>query len=431
MSFPSDLKAVLPQWVREGLLAPTQAEAIARRHDLDMGAPGSGGLLLPAIYLIGACLIGGGAISFVAAHWDTLPVPLRIGLLLVVMSGCEITGYILWRVRGTRARLGQALVVVGAIVFGASIFLVAQMLHMHGPPHTAFAVWAAGALVLAYATMSVWTMALACIVSYSWCMGWVDANPHDAFWYPVALIAACTPFLKQRSVLVFAALLLALAGGLLVCASQDAGQEWGPMMMAVALGALYRALGLWLEGRPDNTELALPARLLGGAVLLVPVFFLSFHLGAERSAVVKNVWTADGWLWTAWLAVVWAAALVTAWSSRGTTHSEGEYSRSSRAMIIGAVLVTAGISAGHHIVLPVTANLALIGVVGALIWDAVEGADRRAFWLGLGLLCLVLMSRFLEWDTHLMIKSAVFVLCGVAVLVGGVRFEKHLQEGRP
>jgi len=193
--------------------------------------PGSGGLLLPAIYLIGACLIGGGligggAISFVAAHWDTLSVPLRIGLLLVVMSGCEITGYILCHVRGTRARLGQALVVVGAIIFGASIFLVAQMLHMHGPPHTAFAVWTAGALMLAYATMSVWTMALAGIVSYSWSIGWVDANPHDAFWYPVALIVACTPFLKQRSVLVFAALLLALAGGLLVCA----GQEWGTFM---------------------------------------------------------------------------------------------------------------------------------------------------------------------------------------------------------
>ena len=28
MSFPSDLKAILPQWVREGLLAPSQAEAI-------------------------------------------------------------------------------------------------------------------------------------------------------------------------------------------------------------------------------------------------------------------------------------------------------------------------------------------------------------------------------------------------------------------
>jgi hypothetical protein len=100
-------------------------------------------------------------------------------------------------------------------------------------------------------------------------------------------------------------------------------------------------------------------------------------------------------------------------------------------MIIGAVLVTSGISAGHHVVLPVTANLALIGVTVELIWDAVEGADRRAFWLGLGLLSLVLISRFFEWGTHLMIKSAVFVLCGVAVLVGGLRFEKHLQGGRP
>jgi len=82
--------------------------------------------------------------------------------------------------------------------------------------------------------------------------------------------------------------------------------------MAVALGALYRTLGLCLEGRPDHGVVALPARLFGGAALLVSVFFLSFHLGPEGSAVVRNIWTANGWLWTVWLAVVWAGVLVTA-----------------------------------------------------------------------------------------------------------------------
>ena len=49
--------------------------------------------------------------------------------------------------------------------------------------------------------------------------------------------------------------------------------------------------------------------------------------------------------------------------------------------------------------------------------------------MGLPLLALVIVSRFLEWDTHLMVKSAVFVLCGVGVILGGARFEKHLKGG--
>jgi hypothetical protein len=96
-------------------------------------------------------------------------------------------------------------------------------------------------------------------------------------------------------------------------------------------------------------------------------------------------------------------------------------------MLAACVLVTVGIAAGHHVVLAVMANLALVGIAGGLLWDAVAVGQRREFWLGLGLLSLVLVSRFLEWDTHLMVKSAVFVLCGIAVIVGGSRFEKHLK----
>ena len=77
------------------------------------------------------------------------------------------------------------------------------------------------------------------------------------------------------------------------------------------------------------------------------------------------------------------------------------------------------------------ANLALVGIAGGLLWDAVTEGQRREFWLGLGLLSLVMVSRFLEWDTHLMVKSEVFVLCGIGVILGGVRFEKHLKERQP
>ena len=66
-------------------------------------------------------------------------------------------------------------------------------------------------------------------------------------------------------------------------------------------------------------------------------------------------------------------------------------------------------------------------VAGALLWEAVVGAQRQQFWLGLGLFVLVVVSRFVEWDTHLMVKSVVFILGGIGVTIGGVRFEKSLK----
>ena len=97
------------------------------------------------------------------------------------------------------------------------------------------------------------------------------------------------------------------------------------------------------------------------------------------------------------------------------------------AMLAAALLVTVGIAAGHEVVLVIMANLALLAVAGALLWEAVSAGQRREFWLGLGLFVLVIVSRFLEWDTHLMLKSAVFILFGVGVTIGGVRFERHLK----
>ena len=81
MNFASELRRELVQWVCDGLVEPTQAEAIRERYP-DQDAGGTTSLLLPAIYIIGAALIGGGAISFVAANWDSIPIPVRIGLLV-------------------------------------------------------------------------------------------------------------------------------------------------------------------------------------------------------------------------------------------------------------------------------------------------------------------------------------------------------------
>jgi len=174
-------------------LEQSQADAICERYGLDDAQESTAGLVLPAIYIIGACVVGGGAISFVAAHWDSISIPVRIGLLLTVMLGCEISGFVLWKVKGTREKLGQALVALGAVIFGANVFLIAQMYHLQGPPHSAFGVWTLGALSVAYTTFSAPTMALACITSFVWSTGWIETDPHDFCWYPFAICAACVP----------------------------------------------------------------------------------------------------------------------------------------------------------------------------------------------------------------------------------------------
>jgi uncharacterized membrane protein len=424
VSFSSDLRRELSGWVRDGLVQQNQADAIQARYPVDSASTTS--LLLPTIYILGAALIGGGAISFVAANWDSIPIWMRIGLLVATMLSCEITGFVLWKLKESRENLGQALIVIGALVFGASIFLIAQMYHLRGEPHGAFGMWALGALSVAYATFSSPAMLLVCFTGLVWSIGQIDAHPHEFCWYPFVLCLVCFPFLRRHSALALTGLLLAGGTAAATAAGTDSGQEWPVYATLMALGALARGLGLWLAQRESTEAMASPALSLGGLVLL-PIYLLSFHDGPAKT-VVEHLWTAEGWLWTVLLGVVYLGGGF-AWFGALSLIPAGSQAlkRKHLAMLGAAILVTLGITAGNEVILMVTANLALLMVAGALLWEAVVEGQRREFWLGLGLFVLLIVSRFVEWDTHLMVKSAVFILCGIGVTIGGVRFEKSLK----
>jgi uncharacterized membrane protein len=320
------------------------------------------------------------------------------------------------------------LVALGAVIFGANVFLIAQMYHLHGPPHNAFGVWTLGVLAIAYATFSSPTMALACITSFVWSNGWIETHPHDFCWYPIAVCAACVPFLRRRCVLTFTGLLVAAGGAVSVCVVTDSGEEsWAILLTLVALGALYRGLDLYLRRKEGTRHLSRPALHLGGLLVLIPAYQLSFY-NEHGSYVVRNLWVSEGWLWMVLLGLVYVGAAVSWFAALNRPHGEDETSIRPLAMLAATLLVTAGITAGHDLVLAVMANLALVGIASGLLWDAVAAGQRREFWLGLGLLCLVIVSRFLDWDTHLMVKSVVFILCGIGVILGGVRFEKRLRR---
>ena len=225
--FRTELQGELCNWLEEELISDTQSKLLAKRYKLDelvSRTPSS--LIVPITYLIGILLIGGGAISFVAAHWESIPAYVRVAMLVTVMLACEITGFYLWKVKGWE-RLGHSLVTLGTLIFGANIFLIAQIFHIRGDFHNAFGVWALGAAAMAYATTSRQNIWIACIISFIWFCGWVDLNPHAFCWYPFVLIPACLPFLIRRCVLTFLLLLLATGISVIICSGVDSGFFWG------------------------------------------------------------------------------------------------------------------------------------------------------------------------------------------------------------
>ena len=71
-------------------------------------------------------------------------------------------------------------------------------------------------------------------------------------------------------------------------------------------------------------------------------------------------------------------------------------------------------------------NVLLATLAGGLIQEGLKLNDRRCFWGGMLLLTLQIISRVLEYDTELLFKSLVFVMCGATLISAGLWFERRL-----
>ncbi len=146
--FRRHLKNHLPLLQADGLITPDQARDISQRFRLNDLAAESTRTLLMAIYIIGAFLIGIGVISFVAAHWTAIPRQVKVALLFAAMIASHFAGFYLWKMTGKSPRLGHALTILGTLIFGASIGLMAQIFHITGSTTGLFGPWAIGACCL-------------------------------------------------------------------------------------------------------------------------------------------------------------------------------------------------------------------------------------------------------------------------------------------
>jgi uncharacterized membrane protein len=63
-----------------------------------------------------------------------------------------------------------------------------------------------------------------------------------------------------------------------------------------------------------------------------------------------------------------------------------------------------------------------------LIREGLALGNRKSFWGGLVLITLQIISRVFEYNTELLLKSFVFVLCGIGVIAAGLWFERHFAK---
>ncbi len=144
--------------------------ATAGNHKLDLAT---------ALGILGAVLIGFGAMSFVAAHWDEMPRLFRLALIFGALFGSYgVAGVLFDRNHPTFA---HAAILTGVSIFGAGIMLIAQMFHIEGHPPDAVLTWALGALLAGVLLKSNPALAVAMLLVCLW-SSWEMTDSGDTHW---------------------------------------------------------------------------------------------------------------------------------------------------------------------------------------------------------------------------------------------------------
>ncbi|HTN42801.1 MAG TPA: DUF2157 domain-containing protein [Nitrospiria bacterium] len=102
------------------------------------------------VVIIAAYLVGAGIFSFIAANWPAMPRPMKISTILVSMIVSYTTGWFL-KEKLNFPKTGLGLFLLGNIIYGAGIFLVAQMFNIRANWPDGFILWMIGTIAMAFA----------------------------------------------------------------------------------------------------------------------------------------------------------------------------------------------------------------------------------------------------------------------------------------
>lgn len=457
--FRRELRDQAKLWQAEGLIDTSLYQQLSDRYQFNTLETASRNRFLSILISLGGILLGIGVITFVAANWQVWSREVRVAMLLSLFVAVNAAGFYLWRIPPSRSKnshpnmpatigrnklLGEGLLLLGALILGANMALMAQMFHIGGSSYGLLLAWGIGALGMAYSLrLTSLGVLSALLIGLGYWLAVFDFSPKVEFsWLEVLVrqmpIAACIMFVPLaywcRSRVIFAIGAIAIIFSLQVSIVQGLNPSWA----AAIFCALPPAL-LW--GYDDeiwpkvHRKLFQPTARSLALLFLASVFYvLSFHWFWQDSPNPAQI--QPDWVLLANVAVL-GGFTVFEWLRLGRLERRRPKQKGvdlTTGAIALLILITALIPLYHlnFIRIPELATflfnvLSFLLAVG-LIREGLALGNRQSFWGGMVLITLQIISRVFEYNTELLLKSFVFVLCGIGVIAAGLWFERHFAK---
>lgn len=343
------------------------------------------GKLVTTISILGSILVGVGVILFIASNWSAIPQWGRLAIIFSSMIASYGCGFYLRYEARNYPRVGASLILLGSLIFGAGMFLIAQIYHISVHYPNGPLLWGLFVLPLAYLLRYKSLISLAILVLLTW-LGmeasfWITGSGYSE---PLAMVY-----------------LFCMAGITL----------W-------VLGVMHRA---WEYLR----DISGPYIVIGSLVTFVAVYLLTFDLYALGSASDALVIFYLG------MAALFLIAVVLRCLAAG--KEQGWFIEPLGLLILMVIMlylsrvplkITPASVEGLRLFFNILFALAIVGVI-------ILGFIRRySAYINIGLLFFALdvVTRYFDFFWKLLPRSLFFILGGLLLLLGGVFLERKRRR---
>ncbi|WP_199296315.1 DUF2157 domain-containing protein [Leptolyngbya sp. FACHB-711] len=472
--FRQQLRQEAEQWRSEGLINADQFQQLADRYQFEGLDRIARDRFVVVVLCLGCALLGLSVITFVAANWQAIGRGVKLLLLMALFLGVSTIGFYLWHLvpqaslqKNWQHRFGLGLLLLGALILGANLALVGQMFHSTGTFAELCLVWGLAVLAMAYAlrltllgVLAILLMGIGYWSGVSYLVG-LGTLPGIMLLIRNMPIAATLLFLplaywcRSRTIFVLGSIAV-ISSFEVVLQSFGLGLNFASGFLAAIAFTIPPAL-LWSfedegqavhqneEHQTEKTATFAPlARSLAIIFLVGLLYILSFHnawdfpgtdlpLSQQLGRLITN---GRSFLLNPNLLLFTVIAILQ-WINLARPQRTDRWRLSQTDALVLLVLVLLALLGFWHWSINPILELATL-LINAVFFvmatrflrEGLAEGQRSLFWSGLILLTLQILSRTLEYDTGLLVKSLAFLLCGIGIIAIGLWFERYVRTLR-
>ncbi len=392
------LQREVSRWKRLKIISPDQEKRIRSLYQGQSLRHEIGSSLVPFMAIFGALMVGAGIILFFALNWATIPKWAKVFSILASMVASYHIGYLMKFSKGTHPKAGGALIFLGTIIYGAGIWLIAQIFNISAHWPLGFLYWAAGAFLVAYVAHSTSSL----YVGIGSLIAYVGSESYHYF-----------SFIPYQYHI-----------------------EYSFFLIFLALGIALYALGTIHERREKWITLRYPYHLLGAILILLATYLFSFKaFGYEGGVNATDALQGRDILissqfWTIFLLVslVATVSLFLSFRSRDKASRADFYEAFFPAILLIFSPLAIVFSNINFWLIPILFNIILFLLILGFIYLGILKKEQTLVNLGMLAFGIALISRYFEYLWDVLRGYLFFIIGGLLLILLAIVFERKRRD---